>query len=348
MIPKLLYIGLQADGATLDFESEVQAIKSGISTTAHEVQIKTIINPTFIELKGLISSFEPTILHVAGHGSENEISIPSNSTSSAQTDSSNSSTDWSEFLNSLKCRPSILIFGTCRSSDFVKMLADQCDIDCTLGFPEELTDQQATIFFELFYEEAFKGALPLTTIVEKTNEQTGLETMIHWNPRISDEILRTYRIVDPVNRDYKEGFKFEGFRLFTRLQEDDLSTLWKAKTIAGDDERILRIFKFQIPLSQRVGLSEELNFIQNEFSSDHTVLQIDDFEISNDSPFISYLAQPEMQWITLESFFEKENYVQGYPLKEPHTVFLIHRLYQELATFYSKLHTHATRQKSTD
>lgn len=341
----IAYIGFNSTNDPLDFQKELAGIRSSAGLAPTAIVVEELIDPDLSELGKYLGKDAPEIIHFAGHFSRTK-EVDSNVLS--ENESSDLTVEGLEtLLSGLETRPSLLVLSGCESSHMAAQISRLDLADCIIGFPEKVTDYGVGSFFQNFYQEILSGSMSVMEAVNNTKLDYSISVEIYWSPAIQSDFRTTFRIVDSLASGLTENMRFAEYRLVEKLQEDDLSVIWKVASVVGGKtneptENILRLFKFPLREESKQEASRCLTFLRDNFAGNPSALTVVDFDLNHETPFVLYDCEPGMQWTTLSSFLKGEVLLQSYPLLHAEKVYYVHRIFKTLTDFYETLHNHTS------
>lgn len=168
---KILFVAANPTGTeSLDLEGEFQAMLTGIKGAwqAAHVEIEALLNATTADLVKKLVSFQPTILHYAGHGSRSR-GVSASRDLLLQDASGNavprSGEDLGVLLGSLNLPIQLLVLNACHSAGMIDEVLPH--VGCVIAMQEAVQDEASVVFAETLYlllangktvREAFGGA----------------------------------------------------------------------------------------------------------------------------------------------------------------------------------------------
>lgn len=167
---RILFIASNPIGTeALDLEGEAKSMEHAIRSSwqASDIIMEVLLDASSSELVKKLISFQPTILHYAGHGSRNRNS-PVSRDLFLQDDAgkpvARTGEELHELLVSLNLPVQLLVLNACHSSGMIEGFLPY--VGCVVGMNDSIFDYDAIKFSEVFYsmlstgsnvEEAFRG-----------------------------------------------------------------------------------------------------------------------------------------------------------------------------------------------
>lgn len=152
---RILFVAANPNGTeSLDLEGEFQSMLSVIQGAwqAAHVQIDALFEANPADLVKKLISFQPTVLHYAGHGSRSRGTPASRDLllqGTLKDPVPRSGENLSELLESLQLPIQLLVLNACHSAGMIDALLPH--VGCVIGMQDAVQDESALVFAETLY-----------------------------------------------------------------------------------------------------------------------------------------------------------------------------------------------------
>lgn len=140
-------------GRGLDLRGQYKRIKSVIerSPLSRRIRLKAEFDLTDANLFGKLSSFRPNVVHISGNQNGGDVLLPSHEGGEIVVQDSALAGLFSSLGNDLR----LAFVDTCESYQCAKRIAEV--VDCAIGVNAIIYDDEASRFYEVFYQALGAG-----------------------------------------------------------------------------------------------------------------------------------------------------------------------------------------------